>query len=419
MKQHIQTLKAIATVVVFACIFQSCLKDTVTEKYTFYRPIYKTKEAVMNNIKSGAAQAIKQTGKLFIKDNFVFLNDINRGVHIIDYTNPIQPIKVAFVDIPGNVDMAVRGNILYVDCYTSLIALDITNPLNVQKTTILNGVFPHRAYYGFQQDTSLIITEWQRVDTVIKRNYNNNDLTNFDGISIQTFNGGSLTSSASTANGVGGSMARFGLLNDRLYTVSNSDIKVFNTTVAATPTFINTVATGVWDIETIFPFNNNLFLGSNTGMHIFSVANPNTPTKTGTFVHARVCDPVIADNNFAYITLRSGSTCQGFNNQLDVVDIANMSNPTLLKSYPLKNPHGLSKDGNLLFICDGSDGLKIFDATNASNITLLKTIANIDTYDVIAMNGYALVVAKNGLYCIDYRNMNDIKLISTVSITQQ
>ena len=149
--------------------------------------------------------------------------------------------------------MAVRGNILYVDCFTSLIALDISNPLNVQKTTILNGVFPHRAYYGFQQDTSLIITEWQRVDTVIKRNYNNDNQMLFDGISIQTFNGGSLTSSASTSNGVGGSMARFGLLNNRLYTVSNSDIKVFNTTIAATPTFVNTVATSLQYCVTTSP----------------------------------------------------------------------------------------------------------------------------------------------------------------------
>ena len=418
MKQFISTPKAIFTVLVIAASLQSCIKDTVTEKYTFFRPVYKTKEAVMNNIKSGPSQAILQTGKIYIKGNYVFLNDVNRGVHIIDYTNPAQPNKVAFVEIPGNIDMAVRGNILYVDCFTSLVALDISNPLNVEKTKVINGVFPHRAYYNFQQDTSKIITEWIRVDTTIisKRNIDFNK--NFDGIMLQSFSGGNNVSSGVT-NGTGGSMARFGLLNDRMYTVSHSDINVFNTATPANPIFVNTFSAGVNDIETIFPFGNNLFLGSNTGMHIFSVANPNTPVKTSVFTHARVCDPVIADQNFAYVTLRSGSFCQGFTNQLDVVNISNISSPTLLKSYPLKNPHGLSKDGNTLFICDGADGLKIFNATNAASITLLKTIGNMETYDVIAQNGYALVVAKNGLHCIDYRNMNDIKLISTIAITSK
>ncbi len=410
------TSKTILAVLLFAAGFQSCIKDTVTEKYTFFRPVYKTKEAVINNIKSGTPQAIVQTGKLFLKDNYVFLNDVNRGVHIIDYTNPSAPVKVAFVDIPGNIDMAVRGNILYVDCYTSLIALDITNPLNVQKTKVINGVFPHRAYYNFQQDTSLIITEWVRVDTTVTNRHTINLEKNFDGIFIQNFSVGSSVSSAVT-NGTGGSMARFGLLNDRMYAVSYSDIKVFNTAIPASPVFVNTVSAGVNDIETIFPFGSNLFLGSNTGMHIFNVANPNQPVKTGVFTHARVCDPVIADQNYAYVTLRSGSTCQGFTNQLDVVNISNMSSPTLFKSYPLKNPHGLSKNGNTLFICDGADGLKIFDATNAASITLIKTLGNIETYDVIAQNGYALVVAKNGLHCVDYRNMNDIQLISTITIT--
>ena len=168
------TTKALLAVMLIAASLQSCVKDTVTEKYTFFRPVYKTKEAVMNNIKSSPSQAIQQTGKIYIKGNYIFLNDVNRGVHIIDYTNPSQPNKIAFVEIPGNIDMAVRGNILYVDCFTSLIALDISNPLNVEKTKVINAVFPHRAYYNFQQDTSKIITEWIRIDTTItnKRNIN-------------------------------------------------------------------------------------------------------------------------------------------------------------------------------------------------------------------------------------------------------
>jgi hypothetical protein len=213
-------------------------------------------------------------------------------------------------------------------------------------------------------------------------------------------------------------MARVSLMNNRLYTVSHSDIKVFNTNNAASPAYVKTVDAGAWDIETIYPFKNNLFLGSQSGMFIFSVTNPDNPVKTGAFTHARACDPVVADDNYAYVTLRSGSTCQGFTNQMDVVNVSNVSAPSLLKSYPFTNPRGLSKDGDHIFLCDGNDGLKVLNAANANNITLVKTIPATETYDVIAFNSIAVMVAKDGLYLVDYSNMADVRIVSRIDVVK-
>jgi hypothetical protein len=69
---------------------------------------------------------------------------------------------------------------------------------------------------------------------------------------------------------------------------------------------------------------------------------------------------------------------------------------------PLTNPHGLAKDNNLLFICDGKDGIKMYDATDPMHIVLKKTVTGIETYDAIAWNNNLLVVAKDGLYQYDY-----------------
>lgn len=99
-----------------------------------------------------------------------------------------------------------------------------------------------------------------------------------------------------------------------------------------------------------------------------------------------------------------------------MLDIKNIKVPTLVKSYPLTNPHGLSKDKNLLFICDGADGLKVFDATHADKIQTLQQITGLETYDVIASNNVALVIAKDGLYQYDYSNINNIHLLSKISI---
>ncbi len=215
--------------------------------------------------------------------------------------------------------------------------------------------------------------------------------------------------------GVGGSMARFALKNDYLYTVTNSSLNVFNISQSLDPALVNTVSIG-WNIETIFPFKDNLFIGSSSGMFIYGTANPVQPNQLSMFSHARVCDPVIADDNFAFVTLRSGNMCGGFTNQLDVLNISNLSAPTLIKTYQLTNPHGLSKYGDLLFICDGAAGLKVFDAKDVNNLKLLKTISNIDTYDVIAYNNIAMVVAKDGLYQYSIGSNNQVNFLSKLSL---
>jgi hypothetical protein len=153
-------------------------------------------------------------------------------------------------------------------------------------------------------------------------------------------------------------------------------------------------------------------------MFVYNIINPDHPVQTGQFSHVQSCDPVIADDKFAYVTLRSGTACQGFNNQLEILLINNVVNPSLLKVYPMTNPHGLSKDGNTLFICDGADGLKIYNATNLSSLSLIKHIEGIETYDVIAYNSIALVVARDGLYQYDYSNPSDIRLLSKISLSK-
>jgi hypothetical protein len=123
-----------------------------------------------------------------------------------------------------------------------------------------------------------------------------------------------------------------------------------------------------WDIETIFPYKTNLFIGSSSGMHILDISSPESPAKVSTYVHIRSCDPVVVDDKYAYVTLRSGTACQGFTNQLEVIDITDLKAPELLKTYPMTNPHGLGIDKSTLFICDGRDGLKAFDASDVYKI---------------------------------------------------
>jgi hypothetical protein len=274
---------------------------------------------------------------------------------------------------------------------------------------------------GFVSDSSKTIVDWVRHDTTVVMDcdnlavpWNNNCRTCLFAADAMLASG--QKSSTPFGAGVGGSMARFTIINDYLYTVTNWELNVFNISTPTSPMFSNKMSAG-WNIETIYPFKDKLFVGGRSGMYIFGLQNPALPNSLGRFMHASSCDPVVADDKYAYVTLRSGRSCDGHSNQLDIIDIGNLTSPTLVKTYPMTNPNGLSKDGNLLFICDGKSGVRIYDASNVSDLKLLKQIKNLNTYDVIAANKHALIVAEDGLYQFDYTDLNDVKLLSKIGYT--
>ncbi|MEO8412453.1 MAG: hypothetical protein ABI472_02290 [Ginsengibacter sp.] len=422
MKKYVSICTGSLIFLLITSLFSGCVKDTCKHSYsyTFYQPIYKTTEEVRANIKSNPAQEIVEPGKIVILGNYIFLNEIDKGIHIIDNSNPSSPKNIAFVDIPGNEDLAIKGNTLYADLYTDLVSLDVSNPLHVIVKKFNDGVFPFRIYTnGFYGDSTKIIVDWIKKDTMLVDDCGGGLRFIDSGGFFLSNNAAAQSSDGKSTSAIGhaGSMARFAIISDRMYTVSNADLNIFDISNPFSPAFTKTININSWNIETIFPFKNKLFIGSQNGIFIYNINNPDNPEMDGQFGHFKSCDPVIADDSYAYVTLRSGSpVCQGFSNELDVLRLNSLTDPQLVKTYQFTNPHGLSKDGNLLFICDGSGGLKIFDASNVQNLNLIKEVGGIETYDVIAYNKIAFVVAKDGLYEYNYSDVNNIHQVSKISI---
>lgn len=420
MKKLLQ-LAAIATFV--ATTFTSCLKDVGTKHYLVYTPIIESTASLKAKVKSSAAIPVTNAGKLFIIGNYVFLNEKEKGIHIIDNTNPAMPINKGFLVIPGNTDLSIKNNILYANCYTDLLSINITNIDNISITNNIDDIFSDvRFYNGYSTSQGNVITGWNVKDTTFDI-----EIAEGQGIwkggryYVSSWGGGinatggiantSNPTSSASATGKAGSMSRFAIVDNYLYAVSNSTLNAIDVSNAAQPTVSSKQSLG-WNIETIYPFKDKLFIGSQTGMFIYNISNPAQPSYISGFSHARLCDPVIADDNYAYITLHAGTFCQGTQNELDVINISNLASPYLVKQINLTKPQGLSKDGNLLFVCDDDAGIKIFDATNPENPILTQTIALAASYDIICNNGIAIVSAKDGIHQYDYSNPNNVVKLS-------
>ncbi|MCC9166263.1 LVIVD repeat-containing protein [Pontibacter harenae] len=212
--------------------------------------------------------------------------------------------------------------------------------------------------------------------------------------------------------GTGGSMARFTISGDYLYTVDNSSLNLFDISSPINPQAKGEVHLP-FGVETIFPFQDKLFIGTQTGMHIMSIQNPAAPKHISTYEHVVSCDPVVTDGEYAYITLRSGTTCRQAVNQLQIVSLEDITQPKLLTQYDMVQPKGLGIDNNKnLFVCD--DGLKMYDATDVMSLQL-KQHFKIDAYDVIPYNNHLLVVGSDGFYQYQYTN-ESLELLSKIAV---
>jgi hypothetical protein len=123
-------------------VFSACTIDTEDDSVVEgYRPMYISNTQALV-IESQNARTLQKTGKIYAKDTLVFVNELYKGVHIINNKNPQKPVIIGFISIPGNVDIAIKNNVLYADNYTDLVAIDINNLNNIRVVKRIKDAFP-------------------------------------------------------------------------------------------------------------------------------------------------------------------------------------------------------------------------------------------------------------------------------------
>lgn len=223
--------------------------------------------------------------------------------------------------------------------------------------------------------------------------------------------------SKTTALGEGGSLARFAIDGNFLYTVDDQKLTVFDITDAANPAPGKTIDLG-FGIETIFPFRDKLFIGSSSQVYIFSITDPANPQKLASAISPNVlrrCDPVVAKDTVAFATLRTNGPCGGTQSILAVFDIKDVTNPLQKATYPVGEPYGLGYSGDVLYICDRFQGLIVIDISNPYQPVFIRAINDGIYTDVIPYQNTLICWVSTGMILYDISDNRNPVLLAKIN----
>lgn len=317
-------------------------------------------------------------------------------VDIFDLSVPTSPRQIGSIPMVGNNDIAVFGNYLYADQNSDLIVIDVSDPSRPVRIDTVHGIFNDAFSSG-----------WGR-DFVV------DDVGGMQGCGPCAASDAPASAPANSGGaGQGGSLSRFAIDGAKLYCVDYTTLRVFDIIDPARPRYKNAVSVG-WGIETVLLDGPYVFMGGETGMSIYKRVGDEI-TYISEFQHRRSCDPVVVDGNYAYVTLRGGTTCGGFTNQMDVIDISNIASPRLISSYQLAGPYGLAVRNDVGIVCDGAAGLKVLDVSNPSDVRPVATITDIVPHDVILAGSLLVVTTDQGYVLFDASDIRNLKRMGIVA----
>lgn len=125
------------------CLYSCDPDDRVdTQGSTAYVPVYMS-ATEKNDISLSSARTTEKSGKIYAYGNYIFQNDQNKGIHIIDNTDQAHPEKIGFLNIPYNTEFAVKGNFIYANNVNDLVVIDIRDIGNPTVVKRLEEAFPY------------------------------------------------------------------------------------------------------------------------------------------------------------------------------------------------------------------------------------------------------------------------------------
>lgn len=405
-------MKNLIAFFIITFLFAACESETGTECTTEideYIPI----ETSLNDLRSisfSQNEEMANTGKVMAYKNYLLVNEVGKGIHVLDNSDSQNLTKIGFIEILGNRDMAVKDDILYADNYVDLLSIDIstiTNPtlIDIEEFVFNSGYITDAT--ASNPSAPFIVAYEATGKQVTVPCVDDNVIFLIDGTTTST-------SDVKAPLNISGSLSRFTIEGDQLYAVDDFKLNTFD---ISSTSEIDVLGQQIVEagLETIFYVDSALYIGGQFGMHIYDLSNPLEPAYASSLQHVDSCDPVIVDNEIAYVTLSSSSTCGGDVNDLVSVDVSDIYAPATINVMNMSNPKGLAIQGNNLFICEQAQGVRIYDKDVLVDYISdqVGKIEDIFANDIILLPGnIAVVLTETGVAKFDVSDLSNITKIS-------
>jgi hypothetical protein len=219
------------------------------------------------------------------------------------------------------------------------------------------------------------------------------------------------------SNGQGGSLARFAIKDNIIYVVNNNSLQ----TIKLINGKMEPVASMElpFGIETIFPYQEYLFIGANDAMYIYSLDDPEQPGLLATYQHQTACDPVVVQNNVAYVSLRADACGRVLaENIVEIIDVSDINNPRLIYTHnDVLSPYGLGIKDDVLFICQSKNGLQLLDVKDPNQPVVISNL-DIYAYDVIIRQNLLILTGDEGIFQFDVSDPKIPEQMSHIAIDE-
>jgi hypothetical protein len=306
----------------------------------------------------------------------LFVSDLRAGIRIMDVSDPAAPTEISTIPLEGNRGTAVKDDYLFANEYNGLIVFREVGDRYLEVARINDGYdFVDGGDNGFKGP----------VDTG----------GGFGCACTST----DYDASGRADGGGSSSYATFAIAGNRLYHVRSSSLVTYDITNPTKPIEVDRKYLG-WRIETIYPTDDLLFIGSSTGMFILTRPANGPPAVLSELQHVEACDPVVVSGDVAFVTLRGSGGC-GTRDALLCVDVSDPTAPKVIVDRNVLTPWGLVVEEPYLIVSNGDNGFTIYDVERPQEPASLGRWSERPTRDFLWQDNVLFVLGSQSLHTYD------------------
>lgn len=402
---------------ILAGSFLSCRdKCNETRSFTIQVPVTYPLSDFRNNLKTMAAREIQVAGKMAVKGQYLFINEVGEGIHVIDNSDPANPGFLSFLQIPGNGDIVIFNNTLYADSYCDVVALDISDINNIKESGRLKQIF--RSGWFNENNWSILN------DSLFKQEYRteyvtetidceNPKLVNYD--PVITFRESTIRTDLPKV------FSRLNLDEKDLFTIEPLlGLSRYSLSNPSSPILLSALPIPQMESPLFSAFANQkvLYAPFFARTILFDLSNPSSIPQISVLENRASCDKFIFKNQIAYVISQGGGFCGNPVSKLDLLDISNSGAPSVISTYPMKSPKNLAIDFPFLYVCEGVNGFKVYDVSDKMNVDkhVITSKTELHPNDIILSGKIVIVNAEDGIYQFDGSNPKSLHQLSKLPL---